>query len=204
MFYFNRKAEISRSSDWRRNREKICRKKKSFSSILLRNYCFSFVFFWIVIGFSLSYACFSSPNLLKVSECLEPEHEPLQQSNNTHLMACWAHFHWVAFPSHALAGQLNEHNVISSEEIGLNSSDLTRLWLHKSATDLGSAERTLATGFPNCSRMLGIKNLDSWTNALHPSTSLFCFTTSFSLQYILGQHLLLLHQMQMKCPHVLV
>lgn len=128
-----------------------------------------------MIGFSLSYACFCSPNLLKVSESLEPEHEPLQQSNNTHLMACWAHFHWVAFPSHALAGQLNEPNVISSEEIGLNSSDLTRLWLHKSASDLGSAERTSATSFPNCPRMLGIKNLDSCTNALHPSTKSFLF-----------------------------
>lgn len=116
------------------------------------------------------------------------EHEPLQQSNNTHLMACWANFHWVAFPSHALAGQLNNPNVIFAEEIELNSPDLTTLWVHKSASDWALLDALWPKSFQTVLRCSVLK---FWTLVtLHCSTSLFCFTSSFSLRHILRQHLM--------------
>lgn len=61
------------------------------------------------------------------------KHEPLKQSNNNQ-MGCLSKFRRVTFALLALAGQFNNSNVISSEEIRLNCSDLMRLWLHKSAS----------------------------------------------------------------------
>lgn len=90
-------------------------------------------------------------------------------------MACLSHFHWVAFPPHALAGQLNNPNVISSEEIGLNSSDLMMLWPHKSASDWDFAGRTLATIFQKTARRCSVLKSELPCGEFTPSHAFLLF-----------------------------